>query len=42
MQPVQFVPFGLPVAGSMLVTLGNEYMPSYGAGWSCVQLCIPS
>ena len=40
MQAVQFVPAALPVTGSVLVTLGNEYMPSYGAGctwFSCDQ-----
>ena len=31
-QIVQFVPAGFPVVGFMLVTLGNWYIPSYGAG----------
>ena len=42
MQAVQLVAVGLPVAGSMAVTLGNWYMPSYGAGCSWFQLCMPS
>jgi len=42
MQAVQFVPAGLPVVGLMPVTLGNWYMPSYGAGWTWFQLCMPS
>jgi hypothetical protein len=37
----QLVPVGLPVA-SLEVTLGNEYMPSYTAGCSWFQLCMPS
>ena len=31
----------VPLA-STEVTLGNWYMPSYGAGWSWFQLCMPS
>ena len=42
MQAVQFVAVGFPLVGSIAVTLGKLNMPSYGAGCSWFQVCIPS
>ena len=41
-QTVQLVPVVLPVVGLRPVTLGKMYMPSYGAGCTWFQLCMPS
>src|SRR3954451_11584972 len=38
LQMEQFVPLGRPDTGSTAVTLGNRYIPSYGAG--CIWLSI--
>ncbi|VWC31934.1 hypothetical protein BCO37747_06904 [Burkholderia contaminans] len=40
-QIVQFDATGLPFA-SVAVTLGNLYIPSYGAGWIWLNACMPS
>jgi len=41
-QSVQLVADGTPVVGLIPVTLGNLYMPSYGAGWIWSSIDQPS
>ena len=38
----QFVPAATPVVGFVAVTLGNLYMPSYGAGCTWFSIAQPS